>query len=246
MEHPNIVEFEVNGDYGLFSDPLTRIGGEKCSYQIPTYEAIKGILSSCYWKPTIIWYVDEVRVMNRIITEAKGIRPIKYSHADENELSYYTYLKRCRYQVRAHFEWNLNRPELAQDRNENKHHEIAKRMIRKGGRRDIFLGTRECQGYVEPCVFGEGAGAYDDGGELAFGLMYHGITYADESWSEETQGAMTANFWYPVMKNGVIKFPKPQDCPRHKPLREMEIKPFGEELSNFNGLREFGEVLSWG
>ena len=47
-EHPNIVEFEVYGDYALFSDPLMRLGGEKCSYQIPTYEALKGILSSVY------------------------------------------------------------------------------------------------------------------------------------------------------------------------------------------------------
>ena len=47
-EHPNIVEFEVYGDYALFSDPLMRLGGEKCSYQVPTYEALKGILSSVY------------------------------------------------------------------------------------------------------------------------------------------------------------------------------------------------------
>ena len=58
----------------------------------------------------------------------------------------------------AHFEWNDNRPELKQDRNENKHHNIAKRMIIRGGRRDVFLGTRECQGYVSPCEFGEGEG----------------------------------------------------------------------------------------
>ena len=96
-------------------------------------------------------------------------------------LSFYTYLKNCRYQVMAHFEWNENRPELAGDRNENKHHNIAKRMIEKGGRRDIFLGTRECQGYVVPCKFGEGEGHYDNIQELAFGLMYHGITYADEA-----------------------------------------------------------------
>ena len=67
--------------------------------------------------------------------------------------SYYTYLKDCRYQVKAHFIWNENRPELEKDRNENKHHNIAKRMIERGGRRDIFLGTRECQGYVSPCYF---------------------------------------------------------------------------------------------
>lgn len=240
MQYPNLVEFEVTGDYGLFSDPLTRVGGEKCSYHIPTYEALKGILASVYWKPTIIWYIDAVRVMNRIRTEVKGIRPIKYNGG--NDLSYYTYLRDCRYQVRAHFEWNLNRPELTADRNENKHHNIARRMIEKGGRRDIFLGTRECQGYVEPCVFGESAGAYDDLDELGFGLMYHGITYADEAYSADTMQKMTANFWYPVMKNGIITFPKPQNCPLHKTLGDMEMKPFGEEYDNFIGLKEFGEV----
>lgn len=146
-EHPNIVEFEVSGDYALFSDPITRVGGEKCSYQIPTYEAIKGILHSVYWKPTFIWVIDKVRVMNQIQMEVKGIRPIKY-HGKGNDLAYYTYLKDCRYQVQAHFEWNDNSPELEADRNENKHHQIALKMIRKGGRRDIFLGARECQGYA--------------------------------------------------------------------------------------------------
>ena len=238
--HPNIVEFEVSGDYALFSDPIMRVGGEKCSYQVPTYEALKGILSSVYWKPTLIWVIDEVRVMNRIQTEVKGIRPIKYSGG--NDLSFYTYLKNCRYQVRAHFEWNENRPELAQDRNENKHYSIAKRMIERGGRRDIFLGARECQGYVEPCSFGSGAGAYDDTTELAFGLMYHGITYPDEAYSEETRGCMTVRFWYPVMKNGIIKFCRPEDCPGEKRIREMPMKAFGEDLANFSGLKEFGEV----
>lgn len=239
-KHPNIVEFAVSGDYALFSDPLMRVGGEKCSYQIPTYEALKGILSSVYWKPTIVWYIDAVRIMRPIQTVVKGIRPVKYHGG--NELSYYTYLRNCSYQVRAHFEWNLNRPELENDRNENKHHQIALRMIKKGGRRDIFLGARECQGYVEPCVFGENDGAYDNLSELCFGMMYHGLTYADEAYSEDTQNRMTANFWYPVMKNGIIEFPRPEECPHHKTLREMEIKPFGTLQNNFSGLREFGEV----
>lgn len=238
--YDNIVEFQVKGDYGLFTDPIMRVGGEKCSYQIPTYEAIKGILHSVYWKPTLIWIVDAVRVMHPIQTEVKGIRPIKFSGG--NDLSYYTYLKDCCYQVRAHFEWNENRPELAGDRNENKHHEIAKKMIRKGGRRDVFLGARECQGYVEPCTFGEGESAYEAIPELSFGLMYHGITYADEAYSEDTKGKMTANFWYPVMKNGVIRFLRPEECPLHKPLGEMNMKAFGVEQDNFSGLKEFGEV----
>lgn len=239
-KHPNIVEFQVTGDYGLFTDPIMRVGGEKCSYQIPTYEALKGILHSCYFKPTLTWYVDAVRVMNPIQMEVKGIRPIRYQGG--NDLAYYTYLKNCCYQVRAHFEWNDNRPELAGDRNENKHHNIALRSIERGGRRDIFLGTRECQGYVEPCVFGEGASCYDSLPELGFGLMYHGITYPDEAYSPETQGWMTANFWYPKMRNGIIQFLRPEECPYHKPLHEMKMKHFGEEIGNFIGLKEFGEV----
>ena len=91
MQHKNIVEFEVSGAYALFTDPIMRIGGEKCSYQVPTYEALKGIASSIYWKPTLIWYIDAVRVMNRIQTESKGIRPIRYDGG--NDLSFYTYLK---------------------------------------------------------------------------------------------------------------------------------------------------------
>lgn len=238
--HPNIVEFEVYGDYALFSDPIMRVGGEKCTYQVPTYEALKGILSSVYWKPTLVWIIDKVRVMNPVQTEVKGIRPIKYTGG--NDLSFYTYLKNCRYQVMAHFEWNENRPELAGDRNENKHHNIAKRMIEKGGRRDIFLGTRECQGYVVPCKFGEGEGHYDNIQELAFGLMYHGITYADEAFSEETKNCMTARFWYPKMQNGVINFLRPEKCPLYKKLRPMEMKIFSETDNNFIGLKEFGEV----
>ena len=240
MEYPSKIAFEVSGDYGLFSDPIMRVGGEKATYQVPTYEALKGIVHSIYWKPTLIWYIDRVRVMNPIQTEVKGIRPIKYNGG--NDLSFYTYLKDCRYQVEAHFEWNENRPELTCDRNEHKHYQIARRMLERGGRRDIFLGTRECQGYVEPCEFGSGKGQYDDLPQLAFGLMYHGITYADEAYSDETRNRMTARFWYPTMEHGVITFPRPEECTITKSLHGMQIKPFGEERGNFNGLREFGEV----
>ena len=36
------IEFELVGDYALFSDPLTRPGGEKNSLIVPTYEALRG------------------------------------------------------------------------------------------------------------------------------------------------------------------------------------------------------------
>ena len=39
----NTISFRVWGRPALFTDPVTKIGGEKFSYQVPTYEALKGI-----------------------------------------------------------------------------------------------------------------------------------------------------------------------------------------------------------
>ena len=173
--------------------------------------------------------------MNLIRTESKGIRPIKYSGG--NDLSYYTYLHEVAYQIRAHFEWNENRKDLSHDRNENKHYDIANRMVTRGGRRDIFLGARECQGYVEPCAFGEGKGAYD-GTDLSFGIMVHGITYPDEADREEEKGKMTVRLWNAQMKNGIIHFLRPEQCEIRHILRDARQKEF-EPGKNFRGLQEF-------
>lgn len=230
------IEFMVYGREALFSDILTRVGGERCTYMIPTYEALKGIVHSIYWKPTIIWYIDSVRVMNRIRTGRKGIKPLNYTGG--NQLSYYTYLEDVCYQVRAHFVWNYNRPEMEKDRIFRKHYDIIQRMLKAGGRRDIFLGTRDCQGYVEPCVFGEGEGAYDHVEEMPYSLMYHGITYPDEAILDEDKGQMTVRFWHPVMRNGVIDFISPEECTIKRHIRKMPIKPFGAQQNNFSGLCE--------
>ena len=233
----NSIEFKVWGAYALFSDPITRIGGEKFSYQIPTYEAVKGIVESIYWKPTIIWFVDAVRVMKPIRTEAKGVKtlmmdgiypslkdPKKKKETAQSDLSFYTYLKDVEYQVLAHFEFNQHYPELIADWNENKHHNIAKRAVVKGGRRDIFLGTRECQGYVEPCAFGEGTGFYDGYGELDFGPMFHGYDYPNETGTPE----LVKRLWRAKMDNGVISFPSPAECPdeMRQFIRAMQPTPF--------------------
>lgn len=230
----NTITFKLWGRYALFTDPVTKIGGEKCSYQIATYEALKGIAESIYWKPTFVWVIDRMRVMKRIRTQTKGVKPLKYSEGG-NDLSIYTYLSDVEYQVQAHFEWNLNRPELEKDRVDGKHYEIACRMLERGGRRDIFLGTRECQGYVEPCEFGGGKGDYDDLDELSFGLMFHGFDYADEKGNKEFQ----SRFWFPKMKRGVIEFDRPDTCGIRKRIGAMRAKAFTPGV-NFSGLEEEG------
>lgn len=226
----NQVTFKVSGKYALFTDPLTKIGGEKSTLMIPTYQALKGITEGIFWKPTIIWYVDKVRVMNPIRTESKGIRPIKYGGG--NDLSIYNYLSDVEYIVTVHFEFNHNRPDLEKDWNENKFYFIMKRCIDKGGRRSVFLGTSECQAYIEPAEFNDGDGYYDNAGEMEFGFQYHSISYPDENGNEE----MKAKFWNPTMINGVIEFCKPEDCPKEVLIRKMKPKEFNE--NNFSGLDE--------
>lgn len=227
----NTVQFKVSGRHALFSDPITRPGGEKFSYQTPTYQALKGIIESVYWKPTFLWIIDAVRVMKRIQTESRGMRPVKMNGG--NELAYYTYLRDVEYQVSAHFEWNEYRPNLIRDRDEHKHHHIARRCIEQGGRRDVFLGTRECQAYVEPCIFGEGIGFYDTYGVIDFGVMFHGFDYPDESGKKE----LVVRLWRQSMDNGVIYFIPPTSTELHRAVREYgnkyEFKHF-EEGVNFS------------
>jgi len=214
----NTVQFKVYGKYALFSDPITRPGGEKFSYQTPTYQAMKGVMESIFWKPTLIWVIDAVRVMKRIQTESRGMRPIKLNGG--NDLAYYTYLRDVEYQVSAHFEWNEHRPDLASDRNEHKYHNMARRCVEQGGRRDVFLGTRECQSYVEPCVFGEGEGFYDcyseKYGPIDYGIMFHGFDYPDET----GQNQLGVRLWRQSMVDGVIEYDRPEKVERRRLVRE--------------------------
>lgn len=220
--------YRLSGDYALFTDPATKGGGEKFTYQIPTYQAIKGITEGIYWKPTLITYIDEVKVINPIRTETMGMRPIVTTGNGGNDLSYYTYLKDVEYLVKFHFEWNLNRPDLAKDRQEIKHQQILLRSLDKGGRRDIFIGTRECMGFIERLTAEEyeEAVSHYQGQRLNFGLTFHSFTYPDEAYDEATEGKLTSNFTSIQMADGSITFCRPEDCDVHHILQEGVMKPF--------------------
>lgn len=187
------IDFEVRGDLALFTNSF--LDKEKGSYQIPTNEALKGILKNVYWKPTIIWHIDKCRVMN----------PIKLVQKNGH-----TYLSDVRYQVSAHFSFNKNREYLKCDWNENKHMAITERYLARGGRRDIFLGTHECKAFVKPCRFGEESGYYDDAGIMNFEKMFYGFVYPDEAFSKETKGHHSTLLFVPTMENGIITYPEPR------------------------------------
>lgn len=234
----NSIEYQVYGRYALFSDPICRMGGERLSYQVPTYQALKGITESILWKPSILWIIDSVRILTPVRSESKSIRPISYE-GQPNTLSIYTYLVDPVYEVRAHFIPNPYRTEpdlIADGRNENKYHNMAKRMVRKGGRRDIFLGTRECQGYVEPCVYGEGESFYQDSGTVDLGVMFHSFAYPDETGVDE----LGVRLWHARMTDGEICFPPPEACDpsMYRTIRPMKRKKFGGKYHDFTALQE--------
>ena len=118
-----------------------------------------------------------------------------------------------------------------------------KRSLQAGGRRDIFLGARECQGYVEPCEFGSGTGFYDNYGEIHLGNMVHGINYPDETGRNQ----MEVRLWQPVMKDGIIRFIRPDECTQIRVISEMEPKHFDknnvESVNDLFAQMEGGEVL---
>lgn len=220
MYENTTVEFEVFGDLALFANPVYSCAGEYYTYKLPTPGALKGVLDNIYFKPTFFWVVDEIRVMNKIDTQLIHKQILTMQSLDRAS---YTYLSNVRYQVRAHFEWNMQRPHLAQDRKVVKHMSIFKRALSKGGRRPIFLGMSDCTGFVKPCKFGEGVGYYDESGTLTFDPMYHSYTYPSEV-SENDKGIKSgylyANVYVPEMINGVIKVPSAKDCKCRREIRE--------------------------
>jgi CRISPR-associated protein Cas5d len=213
----NKFEFEVYGKYGLFTDPIFRVGGEKLSYNIPTYEALRGIAESIYWKPAFTWAIDKMRIMNCLNTGPKGIRTLVYDGklgGKINDLATYTYLINVRYQVTAHIEWTSHI-----DNNMHKHIISANRHLDRGGRRDIYLGTRECQGYVEPCDFGSKESYYDSIEEFDCDFMFHSFTYPTREVEK-----LHVNFWEPIVKNGIVEFCRPEECKARRFIRNMPFK----------------------
>lgn len=219
----NKIAFKVYGKFAMFTDPVTKIGGEKCSYHIPTYEALRGIARSIYWKPTFLWRIDKVKVIKQIKTQTKGVKPLIYSGSKVNSLSYYNYLSDVEYHVLAHFEWNAHASDLVCDRNENKHYSMLRRYLERGGTRDVFLGTRECQGYVEPVEWIERPfGFYRNVEDVTFGFMFHSFLYPEESGENE----LVSRFWTPHMRCGEIDFTNCEIILASRKIRPMEPKRF--------------------
>lgn len=197
----------IRGDRALFTNPATKGGSERSSYSVPTRQALQGIVDGIYHKPTFINVVTEVKVINQIQTELHGVRALLHDYSAD--LSYVSYLSNVEYLVKFHFIWNENRKDLIQDRLPNKHEAIMERSIRKGGRRDLFLGTRECFGLVDEIKQEEyeNMPSYYDNVTIDLGIMFHSFAYPTDN-----QTLLKSCFTKTVMENGVIKFKAQSEC----------------------------------
>lgn len=212
--------FRVQGDYALWTAPETKGGGEKFTYSIPTLQALTGIADSIYFKPTFKNVIEEVKVINEIRTETKGVRAL-VNKGTKADLNYMTYLIDPVYLVKFHFEWNEDRLDLEYDRNQGKHEAIMERSLRKGGRRDIFLGTRECLGYVDLITeeeYLETESKYGDT-TLNFGIMFHSFRYPLTSGQP-----LKSLFTNTMMVNGIVRFKTQDECEIENVLSDYTFK----------------------
>lgn len=208
-------EYAVTGDKALFSDPVSKLGGDKWSYPVPTREALKGITEAIFWHPPIDIHIDAVRVMKPIQTFSYGTQNLVYkTRKKENSVIHVnTYLYDVEYRIRGHM--TFNRKVAAEQKFDRmtesdymaKYHHLMLRHIKSGGHCHIYLGVSECQGYIYDTPFDEGEGAYDQVPSIPMGCMVYGLNYR----TYNSQAPYEAVLWYPVMKNGIITFPAEDD-----------------------------------
>ena len=241
MDHSKSFYAKIYGDYACFSSPSSKSSGDKASYQVPTKEALRGIVDQIYFKPTFKNSIQEVKVLKEIKTESMGARTLMMGGS--NDLNSYTYLTDVCYLVKFHFAWNLDREDLAHDRNIKKHEAIMERSLKKGGRRDVFLGTRECFALVEQIDKEEyeNSKSFYDGQNLSFGIMFQEFIYPTQP-----GGELISCFTETNMQNGVITFKDSKDCEIKNTLDTYsfnypnEIKSVDQEYEEYENFEDGG------
>ena len=225
---------KITGDYALFTAPESKGGGEKITYMVPTRQAMQGIVDAIYFKPTFINVVDEIKIINPIETHTIGVRAL-YNNGKPG-LNYFTVLQNPQYLVKYHFEWNENRSDLKKDRNIKKHEAIMERSLKRGGRRDIFLGTREFVGYAESVS--EEDYVHDNscykGQKLNLGYMFQEFIYPKE------EGNLISCYAATIMENGLISYGAAESCPIKNELSTYKFKRLSEIKSVDQEFEELG------
>ena len=90
MEYSNTITLRIWGRYALFSDPVTRVGGEKHSYPVPTLCSVQRPRNACRRREAQLSGSDlpggegnsGKRVLETYIHLGAGRNPCHESHRD--------------------------------------------------------------------------------------------------------------------------------------------------------------------
>ena len=212
------VRVRVWGDYALFSRPELKV--ERCSYDVMTPSAARGILEAIYWHPGMRWIIDKIYVKKPIQFTSVRRNEVKSKILASNVLQVYNgadkplyissksdivqraslLLRDVEYVIEAHFEMTENAN--ASD-NAGKFKDIIMRRLRRGECFHMpYFGCREFPPHFCICEEEQIQTAYDDVDEKDLGFMLFDIDYSDK---ENIQPM----FFRAVMKNGVLDL---RDC----------------------------------
>ena len=212
------VKVNVWGEYALFTRPEFKV--ERCSYDVMTPSAARGILESIYWHPGMKWVIDKIYVQKPIQftsvrrNEVKSkiqARNVLQAHNGANKTLYIStkadivqraslMLYDVAYVIEAHFEMT---DKANSSDNPGKFKDIIVRRLKKGECYHMpYFGCREFSANFALCEDDKIHTAYDDVDEKDLGFMLYDMDYSN---LEDIQPM----FFRAVMRHGVIDV---KDC----------------------------------
>ena len=212
------VRVKVWGDYALFSRPEMKV--ERCSYDVMTPSAARGILEAVYWYPGMRWIIDKIYVNKPIQFTSVRRNEVKSKVSANNVLPVYNgspkrlylsskaeivqrssiLLRNVEYVIEAHFEMT-DKANISD--NSGKFKDIIMRRLRKGECfHTPYFGCREFPVRFCLCEEEEIHTAYSDEDERDLGFMLYDMDYSNP---ENIQPM----FFRAIMKKGVIDL---KDC----------------------------------
>lgn len=211
------VKVRVWGDLALFSRPEMKV--ERCSYDMMTPSAARGILEAIYWHPGLSWVIDRIHVRkpiqftsirrnevkskisaNNVLTVMNGgDKPLYISSKEDIVQRAAILLRDVDYVIEAHFEMTA---QANSSDNPGKFKDIVMRRLRRGECYHMpYFGCREFPAHFELFEDDEVDTAYQDE-KRDLGYMLYDFDYTDP---EDIQPM----FFRAVLSDGVLDV---RDC----------------------------------
>lgn len=210
------VKVKVWGEYALFSRPEMKV--ERCSYDVITPSAARGILEAIYWHPGMKWVIDKIYVQKPVQFTSIRRNEVKSKISSNNVLPVYNgadkplyistksdivqraslLLRDVSYVIEAHFEMT---EKAVESDNPGKFKDIIMRRLKRGEcYHTPYFGCREFPANFCLCEDDKIEMAYS--GEKDLGFMLYDMDFSDLD-------NIQPMFFRALMKDGVINL---RDC----------------------------------